>query len=292
MPYVIKPHRVGDGLILEGVAGEVLDNYDLVYLKAGKWYKADRDTETTLPAYGMVLSDLPLNYKGRILLYGLVSNLAWAWVDGPIYLSSTPGGLTQTPPTASGYAQSVGVAYGADYMLFAPKWVRELGVVKNEHIHLSPGLLGKPGVGKPDIVTQDNAKMLAFTVNTDEFFYEWAVPDDYAGGGLEIRVHWTNDGGVDDNGKNIKFQLSYQVCEIGGSIAGNHANSPKTVEDAYTSGAGWVPHTSPAMTIAHADIIGKHAVHMRGSFITAPATVLSCEPHLISIGLDFDEYEI
>lgn len=128
MPYVIKPKREGDGLITEGIAGHTLAKYDLVHLTAGKWFKADRNTSPTLPAYGMALSDLPPNYKGRILLYGLVSNLEWSWEDGAIYASSVPGGLTQEPPDWAGWHQSIGVAYGTDYMLFAPMWIKELDV--------------------------------------------------------------------------------------------------------------------------------------------------------------------
>ena len=128
MPYVIKPHREGDGFIVEGVAGEPLKKYDLVHLTAGKWYKANRTTSPTLPAYGMALSTLPITYKGKILLYGLVSNLEWAWEDGAIYPSEIPGQITQDPPDWPGWAQSVGVAYGSDYMLFAPMWLKQLDV--------------------------------------------------------------------------------------------------------------------------------------------------------------------
>jgi len=290
MPYVIKPHRDGDGHIVEGVAGEALSNYDAVYIKGGKWYKADRDTEATLPSYGMVLSDLPINYKGRILLFGLVSNLAWAWSDGPIYLSSTPGGLTQTAPTSSGWVQSVGVAYGTDYMLFAPMWIEHVAKTKLEHEHLSTGLLGKKQVGPPEIVIQDNTKMLAFTLNIDDFFYHWAVPEDFAGGDLTVNFMWTNDGGVDDNGKDVKAQLDYQTYADGESIAGSHANSPKTANDTYTSDGGWEPHQTPSMVIAEADFIDKHAISFKGSFITPDGTELTCEPHLIVVGLSYLAY--
>ncbi len=126
MPYIIKPLRTGDGHIIEGVAGENLNKYDLVHLTSSKWNKADRTTSPTLPAYGMVLSDLPHDYKGRILLFGLVSNPDWNWADGAIYPSETPGLITQDPPTWPGWRQSVGVSYGADYMLFTPMWIKNL----------------------------------------------------------------------------------------------------------------------------------------------------------------------
>ena len=41
MPYIIKPLVDGDGLIVEGIAGEALTQYNLVYIKGGKWYMAE-----------------------------------------------------------------------------------------------------------------------------------------------------------------------------------------------------------------------------------------------------------
>jgi len=84
-----------------------------------------------LPAFALALNEFATaDYAGLFLLYGLVCNPAWAWVDGPIYASTTPGGLTQTAPSETGWVQSVGVSYGADgadYMLFSPMWIKELG---------------------------------------------------------------------------------------------------------------------------------------------------------------------
>ena len=126
--HIIKPHRDGDGSIIEGVVGEDVLKYDLVHLSGRKWFKADRSTSPTLPAFGMMMNELPVNYKGKILLFGLISNLEWSWRDGPIYASMIPGKLTQEPPTWPGWHQSMGVAYGSDYMLFAPMWLKQLDV--------------------------------------------------------------------------------------------------------------------------------------------------------------------
>jgi len=280
--------RGGDSVV--GTAGEDLAKYDLVYLKAGTWWKADRDAVVSMPAVGMCTGSISAGDSNYILLWGLIGNLAWAWVDGPIYASSTPGGLTQTAPTTSGYVQSVGSAHGANYMLLAPMWIRNLELTKIEHVHLSTGLLGKKQVGPPEIVIQDNTKMLAFTLNIDDFFYHWAVPEDFAGGDLTVNFMWTNDGGVDDNGKDVKVQLDYQTYADGESIAGSHANSPKTANDTYTSDGGWEPHQTPGMVIAEADFIDKHAISFKGSFITPDGTELTCEPHLIAVGLSYLAY--
>ena len=55
-----------------------------------------------------------------VLVEGTVRNDAWAWTPGgTIYVSATPGGLTQTPPATSGdKVQQVGFALTADIAFF------------------------------------------------------------------------------------------------------------------------------------------------------------------------------
>ena len=144
--------------------------------------------------------------------------------------------------------------------------------------------LGLPNTNPPTIVDQDNLTLYKFTVNTDKTTLKLEVPVDYTTGtDLTFLVVWTNDGGVDDNNKNVKWQLDYQVGTEGDVISGSHANSPKTVEDTYNSASGWVEHHTAVMTIAAADFLDKQCVFLKLSTVTAPATVLSCEPHLIGI---------
>ncbi len=289
MPYRIKPLVTGDGLEVEGVAGEVLDKYNLVYIKGGKWYKADRDAVLTMPGYGMVLSDLPLNYKGVILLYGLISNPLWAWVDGPIYASSTPGGLTQNPPTSAGFNQAVGVAHGSDYMLVVPMWSR--AVTRAHHEHVPAGTFGRPNTNPPDIVTVDNSLLLEFDVNTDIVHYKWEISEHYVPGtDLLIQFHWTNDGGADDNTKNVKIQVEYLAVEDGDLISGSHANSPRHIDDAYTSDLGSVFHTTGIITLPAADFAGKHQIEMKIMFVTADATALTGKPRLDCMLFEYTEY--
>ncbi len=289
MPYIIKPLVTGDGLEVEGVAGEVLDKYNLVYIKGGKWYKADRDAVLTMPGYGMVLSDLPITYKGVILLYGLISNPLWAWVDGPIYASSTPGGLTQNPPTSAGFNQAVGVAHGSDYMLLVPMWSR--AVTRQHHEHVPAGTFGRPNTNPPDIVTVDNSLLLEFDVNTDIVHYKWEISEHYVPGtDLLIQFHWTNDGGADDNTKNVKIQVEYLAVEDGDLISGSHANSPRHIDDAYTSDLGSVFHTTGIITLPAADFAGKHQIEMKIMFVTADATALTGKPRLDCMLFEYTEY--
>lgn len=94
---------------------------------------------------------------------------------------------------------------------------------------------------------------------------------------------WTNDGGVDDNGKNAKWQVDYQVASEGDPVDGSHANSPKTAEDTYTSDIGWILHHAPSMVIAQTDILGEHMLFTKISAITPAGTALTCEPHLLGL---------
>lgn len=152
-----------------------------------------------------------------------------------------------------------------------------------EKKHLNAAALGRPNAQPPDIVIQDNVEFLAFTVNTDRVFYDWDIPEDYDSGDLNIQVEWTNDGGADDNGLEAKVQIDYQTYAEGDVLSGSHANSPKSIEDTYTSATGWIFHITGAMTIAAADFAGKHGVSMKISFVTPTGGALTAEPHLKGI---------
>ncbi len=291
MPYIIKPHRDGDGHVIDGVAGEALSKYDLVYIKGGKWYKADMDAESTLPARGMATSDLPINYKGIILLYGLIHNPDWTWVDGPIFASSIAGGLTQTEPTTSGWIQAVADAHGTDFILFGSHWIKKIDETRSHTEHVQAGKFGRPNVNPPDIVTVDNSLMLEFDVGTDIAHYKWEFSEHYVPGtDLELFFHWTNDGDTDDLDKKVKIQVEYLPVSDGDVVSGSHANSPRHIDDTYTSALGSVFHTTGAITIPAADFAGKHQIEMKFMFVTADAVVLSGKPRLDSMMITYTEY--
>ena len=68
---------------------------------------------------------------------------------------------------------------------------------------------GKPFTNPPSVVDQDNLNLYKFTLDTDRITYKFPVPGDYAHGDFRFFVIWTNDGGIDDNGKNVKWQIDY-----------------------------------------------------------------------------------
>ncbi len=66
-------------------------------------------------------------------------------------------------------------------------------------------------------------------------------------------------------------------------MAGSHANSPKSIEDTYTSASGWIFHITGSMTIAAADFAGKHGITMKISFVTPAGGALTADLHLKGI---------
>ena len=157
-------------------------------------------------------------------------------------------------------------------------------------ISLAADAFGRPNTDPPGIVDQDNLTLYAFTLNTDSMTLKLPVPWDYVSGDLVFNVFWTNDGGVDDNGKFAKWQLDYQVGSAGSVISGSHANSPKVAEDAYSSASGFVEEHTGNMTIAAADFAGENCLYLKLSAITPAGTALTCEPHLIGMCYTYTAY--
>lgn len=117
-----------DGITILGTAGEDLIFSDICYLKSdGKWWKADADSILTAGALAIATEPISTDASGTFGLYGLVRNDAlYALTPGSfIYLDTTQGTLTQTPPSSTDdVIQILGVALTADVILFRPELVQ------------------------------------------------------------------------------------------------------------------------------------------------------------------------
>ncbi len=176
---------------------------------------------------------------------------------------------------------------GADRNLVA---LTDTTIVK--HVHLDVGRFKIPAAGAPTVVVQDNVAMLSFNQNdTESAYLRWVIPDDYVSGDLAIIIVWTNDGGVDDNGKNVRWQLNYQVVTgPGDSIEGSHANSPKTINDTYTSATGHLVHMTDPTVLAAADFAGAHGIAFRLTAIAAAPTELTGEALFLGAAVNYTAY--
>lgn len=109
------------GRAITGVnAGATIAQWESVYMgSGGEWLLADANGSGTYPCRGLAAAAGTDNNPMTVVTEGVIRNDAWNWttLGGTIYLSTTAGGLTQTPPSGSGeIVQQVGFAISADVM--------------------------------------------------------------------------------------------------------------------------------------------------------------------------------
>jgi len=165
--------------------------------------------------------------------------------------------------------------------------IRDLKTTYLDISSIAAEAFGRPNLNPPNIVDIDNVTLYSFTLNVDRMTIKTPIPSDHDFGPLGFSPVWTNDGDTDDNGRNVRWQLDYQVASEGSVISGSHANSPKTSNDTYTSALGWVEHHAPYAEIAEADFTGEQCLYIKISAINPAAPALTCEPHLIGICLRY-----
>lgn len=295
--YVLRQSNKGSGFYAEGRAGENLPGKNLAYLNNdGRWYLADATVAAELPVLGITMGTIRQGQIGSILQKGYIGKKSWTWtMGGRIYASdSTHGALTQTSPTNPDYLiQEIGIAISPTKIFFSPRQVLGAsGPTKLVTVNVSADELGKPAANNPTVVDKDNLTLYSFTVGTDFMTFKLVIPNDYATGGLKFATVWTNDGGVDDSGKNVKAQFDYQTASDGDSVAGSHGNSPKSVVDTYASASGWIQHRTDYVTVAESDFINESCIYVKVSFVAAPPTALTCEPHLIGLCFQYIAYAL
>ena len=162
---------------------------------------------------------------------------------------------------------------------FADKWKR----VQDRIQSIPAEELGLPNTNPPVVVDQDNLTLLEFDVGTDRIMVKIPIPYDFAAGPIELNVVWTNDGGVDDLGKNVRWQFDYQSSACGLPVNGSHANSPKTIQQSYSSAAGWIEHHTPFIKIPYSVFEGRECLFVKIMPVAADAPALSCKPRMIGI---------
>lgn len=84
--------------------------------------RADADAEATVTILAMALE--AGSGSKKVLLTGQICDTDWAWSAGLVYVSTTIGELTQTPPSGSSdIVQIAGWALSADTIFFYPQLV-------------------------------------------------------------------------------------------------------------------------------------------------------------------------
>lgn len=103
------------GAVME--VGATVSDGDAVYVSpTGKLEKASASSVSTIPAVGFV--DNIYGSQGRVEREGIVGGYTGLSIGQAVFLSETPGGVTQTPPVGAGkVVQEVGTAISGSEIL-------------------------------------------------------------------------------------------------------------------------------------------------------------------------------
>lgn len=118
--------KKGSGFRVQVIAGQDVASRRLLYCDADKtWKYADASSEDTMPATVLTLSRIKNGQRGRTLFIGEINSNKWNWTPKqPLYVSTTPGEMTQTRPDSTGdQVQVVGLALTETLILFNPNYI-------------------------------------------------------------------------------------------------------------------------------------------------------------------------
>jgi len=96
-------------------AGATITQFQAVYMgSGGTWLLADADGSGTRAVRGLAVTAGTSGNPLDVLDDGIARNDSWTWTaGGDIYLSTTPGTLTQTAPSSGADVKRIGYAISA-----------------------------------------------------------------------------------------------------------------------------------------------------------------------------------
>jgi len=102
----------------------------------GEYVLTDADASATMPCVALIV-DVGAGADKEILLQGYMRDDTWAWTPGEtLYVSTTPGELTQTEPTElDDYTQAVGYAVTATIIYFEP--ISKASLIQDVYFNVS-----------------------------------------------------------------------------------------------------------------------------------------------------------
>ncbi len=102
--------------------GATVTTGQVLYNNSGIYYLANAVSPSTMNAVGLTTQSVSSGGQCTIITQGYFTNPSWSWtVGGALYVSTTPGSLTQTQPSGSGNViEYVGYAVSATEIYFSP----------------------------------------------------------------------------------------------------------------------------------------------------------------------------
>lgn len=126
MSYSVDGLTPSGGFTHQGIAGEDLPAYKLVYLSSdGVWLLTNASMESTMPAIALTIKPAFSGRSCGLLLHGLICNSAWNWAPRDLlYVSTMDGEIVTSPPLSGGnQVQVIGMAITETLIIFNPTYV-------------------------------------------------------------------------------------------------------------------------------------------------------------------------
>lgn len=105
----------GEGSVLNGLAGEVVNADSVVMLKDGLIYKNDPTLTNVYLCCGLAKNSAGIGDLVNVTISGEHESAGMALLQGSVYYAGPSGGATTVPPVL-GVSQTIGVAKNADTM--------------------------------------------------------------------------------------------------------------------------------------------------------------------------------
>lgn len=109
------------GLRVQLTAGENLSKGQACYMSAAKMYRGDADAIATSYCFAVATDTISADASGIFMLLGIIGGYSSLTPGAPVFLSSSPGALTQAIPAGTNkVVQILGVAISATHIYFNP----------------------------------------------------------------------------------------------------------------------------------------------------------------------------
>lgn len=146
---------------------------------------------------------------------------------------------------------------------------------------------GKPPGAEPTPTPIGSILGLAFDPS-DEGFQEYKIPVSFVGN-ANFHVHWTKNVDSDEDGNEVKWQISYTVFD-GESDDINVSPTVISVEDTYADSGTTTRTVYRTADIAASGFIPGYYIGIKVESVTPTGTPISGNPVLISLDLTFDKF--
>jgi len=147
-----------------------------------------------------------------------------------------------------------------------------------------PGTTPTPAVVGPFIY-------LDFSLNNDAAFRQFKIPSNYAGNGT-FHLHWTKTSNANEQGKAVRWRVTYVVFASSPTTSGDAAITPTVaeVEDTYDDAGTTTRLVHRTSSVALVGLAAQYYMSMKIEAITPVGVALASHPGLFSLDIMYDQY--